>query len=63
MMPGGFMCGRGRSSMDSLVAGRAKRADDRFDYATHSVYKIRVRVTDQGGLWIEKAMVIGVTHG
>ena len=35
----------------------------RFDYATQSVYKVRLRVTDQGGLWFEKAMVIGVTHG
>ena len=30
----------------------------RLDYATQSVYKVRVRVTDQGGLWFEKAMVL-----
>ena len=45
----------------TLLNGKLKTADV-FRYAVKSVYKIRVRVTDQGGLWYEKAMVVGVTR-
>ena len=47
------------NAMFTILNGKLKTAGV-FDYATQSVYKIRVRVTDQGGLWFEKAMRIGV---
>ena len=50
------------NAMFSIMGVRLRTAG-RFDYATQSVYKVRARVMDQGGLWFEKAMVIGVTHG
>jgi len=33
-----------------------------FDYETKSSYSIRVRSTDQGGLWFEKVFTISVTN-
>lgn len=48
------------NAMFTIVNGKL-RTSSVLDDANKSVYKIRVRVTDQGGLWFEKAMVIGVT--
>lgn len=33
-----------------------------FDYEAQSSYSVRVRSTDQGGLWTEKVFTIGVTN-
>jgi hypothetical protein len=44
------------------ILGARLRTAGIFDCATRSVYKIRVRVTDQNGLWFEKAIRIGVTE-
>ena len=49
------------NAMFSILGTRLRTAA-RFDYATQSVYKIRVRVTDQDDLWYEKAIRISVTQ-
>ncbi len=43
------------------VVGRKLRTASVLEYATRSTCKIRVRVTDQNGLWFEKRLIINVT--
>jgi len=38
------------------------RTSEGFDYETKNSYSIRVRSTDQGGLWVEKQFTITVTN-
>ena len=45
----------------SISAG-ALVANSSFDFETKSSYTVRVRTTDQGGLFVEKAFVISVTN-
>jgi parallel beta-helix repeat protein len=44
------------------IDGNSLRASSSFDYETMSSYSIRVRSTDQGGLFTEKVFVIQVTN-
>ena len=44
------------------ISGSALRATNSFDFETKSSYTVRVRSTDQGGLFIEKAFTIAVTN-
>jgi parallel beta-helix repeat protein len=43
------------------IDGSSLRANNSFDFETKSSYSVRVRSTDQGGLWTEKAFTITVT--
>ena len=43
------------------ISGNALRTSESFDFETKSSYTIRIRSTDQGGLFTEKSFVIGVT--
>ena len=43
------------------ISGNQLRTAAVFDYAVKSSYSIRVRTTDQGGLWYEKVLTIMVT--
>jgi mRNA-degrading endonuclease HigB of HigAB toxin-antitoxin module len=43
------------------ISGNALRASSSFDFETKSSYSVRVRSTDQGGLWTEKVFDISVT--
>jgi len=43
------------------ISGDALRTVASFDYESKSSYSIRVRSTDQGGLWTEKQFTISVT--
>jgi Ca2+-binding RTX toxin-like protein len=43
------------------ISGNALRASSSFDFETKSSYSVRVRSTDQGGLWTEKVFTISVT--
>jgi Ca2+-binding RTX toxin-like protein len=43
------------------ISGTALRASSSFDFETKSSYSVRVRSTDQGGLWTEKVFTISVT--
>jgi mRNA-degrading endonuclease HigB of HigAB toxin-antitoxin module len=43
------------------ISGNALRATSSFDFETKSSYTVRVRTTDQGGLFTEKAFVITVS--
>jgi len=43
------------------IAGNSLKTAASFDFETKSSYTIRVRTTDQGGLWFEKAFLINVT--
>jgi uncharacterized delta-60 repeat protein len=44
------------------ISGNSLRATDSFDFETKSSYTIRVRSTDQGGLFTEKMFTITVTN-
>ncbi|MEY2613635.1 MAG: Bifunctional hemolysin/adenylate cyclase precursor, partial [Planctomycetota bacterium] len=44
------------------ISGNALRATSSFDFETKSSYTVRVRTTDQGGLFTEKVFVISVTN-
>ena len=44
------------------IAGDTLQTAAAFDYETKSSYSIRVRSTDQGGLWTEKVFTITVTN-
>ena len=44
------------------ISGGTLRSAAIFNFATKSSYSIRVRTTDQGGLWFEKAFTITVTR-
>jgi sarcosine oxidase gamma subunit len=43
------------------IAGSQLQTGASFDYETKNSYSIRVRSTDQGGLWVEKQFTITVT--
>lgn len=51
-----------RDNAAFAIMGVKLRTAAVFDFATQSVLKIRVRVTDQGGLSFERAIRIGVTQ-
>ncbi|MEI6527966.1 MAG: cadherin repeat domain-containing protein, partial [Planctomycetota bacterium] len=42
------------------IAGNTLRASNSFDFETKSSYKIRIRSTDQGGLFTEKTFTVSV---
>ncbi len=44
------------------ISGNTLRANSSFNFETKSSYTVRVRSTDQGGLFTEKAFVISVTN-
>jgi LPXTG-site transpeptidase (sortase) family protein len=44
------------------ISGSALRTSETFDYETRNSYSIRVRSTDQGGLFTEKIFTITVTN-
>ena len=44
------------------ISGSSLRATNSFDFETKSSYTVRVRSTDQGGLFVEKAITIAVTN-
>ena len=44
------------------ISGSSLRATSMFDFETKSSYTVRVRSTDQGGLFTEKAFTISVTN-
>jgi ELWxxDGT repeat protein len=44
------------------ISGNQLRATNSFDYETQSSYSVRLRSTDQGGLFTEKVFVISVTN-
>jgi len=44
------------------ILGSSLRTSASFDYETKNPYSIRVRSTDQGGLWVEKQFTITVTN-
>ena len=44
-----------------MILGKKLLTTGNFQNATQNTYEIRVRVTDQDGLWFKKAMVINVT--
>ena len=44
------------------VLGSTLRANASFDYETRSSYAVRVRTTDQGGLFTEKAFIVSVLN-
>jgi cyclophilin family peptidyl-prolyl cis-trans isomerase len=55
----------GEGSTDNAsfsISGTALKTAASFDYAAKNSYSIRVRTTDQGGLWTEKALTIHVTN-
>ncbi len=55
--------GTGSSGNASFqIVGNQLQTAASFDYESQSNYLIRVRTTDQGGLWFEKAFVIAVTN-
>ncbi|MCW2499245.1 MAG: hypothetical protein JWN87_921 [Frankiales bacterium] len=44
------------------LAGAALNAEQSFNYETRHTYSVRIRSTDEGGLWTEKAFTIEVTN-
>ena len=44
------------------ISGSSLRATGSLNYETKSSYSIRLRTTDQGGLWFEEAFTITVTN-
>ncbi len=44
------------------INGNSLRASNSLDFETNSSYTVRVRTTDQGGLFFEKEFVINVTN-
>lgn len=58
-----FSLAGGSSTADNasfLIAGNSLRINTVADFETKSNYTVRVRMTDQGGLFVEKAFVISV---
>jgi ELWxxDGT repeat protein len=54
----------GTGSIDNnkfIIDGSNLRAKQSFDFESKSSYSIRIRSTDQGGLFTEKPFVVGVT--
>jgi hypothetical protein len=55
--------GLGDSGNDSFrIMGNQLRTAEVLDYETQSVYVIRVRVTDRGGAWSERNLVVTVRN-
>ena len=48
-------------STNITVNGNTIQTAASFDYEAKSSYSVRVRSTDQGGLWTEKAFTVTVT--
>jgi uncharacterized delta-60 repeat protein len=44
------------------ISGKSLRATNSFNFEAKSIYTVRVRSTDQGGLFTEKAFTISVTN-
>ncbi|MFM8189853.1 MAG: hypothetical protein ACKN85_15340, partial [Pirellula sp.] len=44
------------------ISGSSLRANSNFDFETKSSYSVRIRSTDQGGLFIEKVFTINATN-
>jgi hypothetical protein len=44
------------------ISGSSLLTAAAFDYETKSSYSVRIRTTDQGGLWYEEPFTIGVTN-
>ncbi len=44
------------------ISGDTLKTNAVFDYAARNSYSIRVRSTDQGGLWFEKNLTISITY-
>jgi hypothetical protein len=44
------------------IDGTTLKSGEVFDYETKNSYTIRVRSTDQGGLWYEKKIIISITN-
>ncbi|MFN9605344.1 MAG: cadherin repeat domain-containing protein, partial [Planctomycetota bacterium] len=58
-----LVTGAGDSDNGSFsISGNSLRATSSFDFETKSSYTIRVRSTDQGGLFTEKSFAITVTN-
>ncbi|GAB2964701.1 hypothetical protein GCM10027048_37650 [Hymenobacter coalescens] len=45
-----------------VISGRRLLANTTFDFETQASYSIRVRTTDQGGLWLERTFTVTVTN-
>jgi hypothetical protein len=59
-----LVAGTGNTDNASFnISGVSLRTSEVFDYETQNSYSIRVRSTDQGGLYFEKAFTITVTEG
>ena len=62
----GYVLVAGTGSADNAsftISGNQLRTVSSFDFDTKSSYSIRVRTTDQDGLWVEKAFTITVLAG
>jgi hypothetical protein len=58
-----FTTGAGDTDNSSFsIVGNSLRTNTALDFETKSSYSIRVRTTDQGGLFFEKAFTIAVTN-
>jgi VCBS repeat-containing protein len=56
-----LVSGPGSSDNGSFeIVGNLLRAKESFDFETKSSYTVRVRTTDSGGLWIERAFEISI---
>jgi len=42
------------------ISGNSLRSNALFDYETQNIYSIRLRTTNQGGLWFEKIFTINI---
>ena len=57
-----LVAGTGGSDNASFtIVGNELRTAASFDFEAKSSYSIRVRTTDQGGLWFEKVFTISIT--
>ena len=58
-----LVSGKGDDDNDSFsIAGDQLKTTKVFDYETKSVYRIRVRVTDAGGLYYDDRFTIGIQN-
>ena len=58
-----FVSGSGSTDNAAFnISGNALRASSSFDFETKSSYSVRVRSTDQGGLYTEKVFTINVIN-
>ena len=59
----GLVSGTGSSDNDAFqIVGDQLQTAASFDYEVKNSYSIRIRTTDQGGLWFEKAFTISVSN-